>query len=417
MNHKQVRSLVAAGLMSIGCFTAFALPAFAQDGVVKAVAIGEATPKEPGVLLTSVRAESPAAAAGLKRGDIVLTVDGEEVNTDSELRVALADKKAGEEVILSVQHGDDVKEVKVTLAPRDDSGVLGVQAESSGSDFLFQQAMPFAPGAPFRPGIQAPGGGMHWQFAEPISPTTFAFSQTLQVQIAEVTADSPADKAGLKAGDVIVAVNGTAIEQPDALVEVVAEQAPGDKITLTVKPSFDASDEREAVVTLGERKDDATKAYLGIRVAPAIFFTHAEANAMPGQFAPAMPALEFPQATEAWTNGEMSADVMILRSPPAGMWTSALPTPAPFCYWPIQVPFGPQASFVPQASFAPQASFGPQAGVQVLRAEPGMRPEVQVEHVTKQMDAGAKVEIEQAAQPDQQIFQIETAPIHESDEI
>lgn len=51
---------------------------------------------------------------------------------------------------------------------------------------------------------------------------------------AAIVAGSPADKAGLREGDVIIKVNDTAVTEDHALASLLAEHAPGDKLTLTI---------------------------------------------------------------------------------------------------------------------------------------------------------------------------------------
>jgi serine protease Do len=53
--------------------------------------------------------------------------------------------------------------------------------------------------------------------------------------VASVTRDSPADKAGLKAGDVILKMNGVAVEGPRALSLAVADLAVGSDVPLTIR--------------------------------------------------------------------------------------------------------------------------------------------------------------------------------------
>jgi serine protease Do len=52
---------------------------------------------------------------------------------------------------------------------------------------------------------------------------------------AAVESGSPADKAGLKEGDIITAVNGTKIDTSHPLIELIASHAPGETITLSVR--------------------------------------------------------------------------------------------------------------------------------------------------------------------------------------
>lgn len=68
--------------------------------------------------------------------------------------------------------------------------------------------------------------------------------------ITEVQADSPADKAGLKVNDVVVAINGRTVTGQGALIAAIRDSAPGDKVTITV--DRDGS-KKELVATLTTR--------------------------------------------------------------------------------------------------------------------------------------------------------------------
>jgi putative serine protease PepD len=68
--------------------------------------------------------------------------------------------------------------------------------------------------------------------------------------IEQVVNGSPADSAGLQAGDEVTAVDGTTIDSGDALREAIDAKKPGDKITLTIKRN---GNERTVQVTLGQR--------------------------------------------------------------------------------------------------------------------------------------------------------------------
>lgn len=73
------------------------------------------------------------------------------------------------------------------------------------------------------------------------------------VTVREVTPGSPADEAGLRAGDVITAVDGEPVASAEALVELIAGHAIGDEITVTAEWRGVA---RDHSVTLGERPAD-----------------------------------------------------------------------------------------------------------------------------------------------------------------
>ncbi len=70
------------------------------------------------------------------------------------------------------------------------------------------------------------------------------------VKLTDVTADAPAAKAGLKAGDVIVKVDDTVVKDSDGFVDYFQGKKPGDKIAVTVKR--DGKDVK-VDVTLGTR--------------------------------------------------------------------------------------------------------------------------------------------------------------------
>jgi serine protease Do len=85
------------------------------------------------------------------------------------------------------------------------------------------------------------------------------------VLVAQVTADSPAAKAGLKVGDVITAINGDPVEDVNSFRLVVAGFAPGTKIDLKVNRAGKTSD---FPVTLTEYNMEATSGQGGPESAP-----------------------------------------------------------------------------------------------------------------------------------------------------
>ena len=71
-----------------------------------------------GAKLGVVASGSPAEKAGLRTGDIMLTIDGVEAETSGELEKAIALKSPGAEVLLRVLSGGRERRVTVTLAER-----------------------------------------------------------------------------------------------------------------------------------------------------------------------------------------------------------------------------------------------------------------------------------------------------------
>ena len=81
------------------------------------------------------------------------------------------------------------------------------------------------------------------------------------VLVLEVAEASPADNAGLKVGDLILAVDGEPIERDTDLREWISEYEPGDRIALTVRRGQRQAD-RE--VRLGRHVSGSGMPYLGI---------------------------------------------------------------------------------------------------------------------------------------------------------
>ena len=67
------------------------------------------------------------------------------------------------------------------------------------------------------------------------------------VRLSAVAPQSPAEKAGLKAADVIAAVDGQAVDGPEKLAEAIGRHAPGDTVKLLV---FSEGKFRDVSVTL-----------------------------------------------------------------------------------------------------------------------------------------------------------------------
>jgi putative serine protease PepD len=70
------------------------------------------------------------------------------------------------------------------------------------------------------------------------------------VSIGTVRSGAPAERAGLKAGDVVTAIDGTAVKSASALESLIAAKQPGDHVTLTIRRSGST---RTIAVTLGTR--------------------------------------------------------------------------------------------------------------------------------------------------------------------
>jgi len=182
-----------------------------------------------GVRVDTVEEGSAAAKGGVKAGDIVVEFDGERVRSARQLTRLVQETPAGRAVKMTVRRGGDRQTLDVAPEARESfawNGRLGPEIERGLEqglrdlperiepflNFRFDGGMP-AMGARGRLGVQVEG--LSDQLA-----TYFGVADG-GVLVAGVTADSPAAKAGVKAGDVITRVNGEAVKDPRDLVRAL----------------------------------------------------------------------------------------------------------------------------------------------------------------------------------------------------
>ena len=113
--------------------------------------------------------------------------------------------------------------------------------------------------APFGPGPRLTPRALQTPEAGPSQGTP-------GVVVQEVVAGSPAELAGLRAGDVITQMDNVRLDANHLLSDLVAEHKPGDQVTFTLLRSGQS---QTITVTLGERVDNSEAAYLGVRYADA----------------------------------------------------------------------------------------------------------------------------------------------------
>ena len=144
-------------------------------------------PNARGALVGSVMNNGPAARAGLRAGDVVVSVDGQGVKEGRDLLRTIISKKIGQSVKLEVLRNKERKTFTLTTEQRPDQG--GAAAGSR------QGRAPAAPASD--------------EFGLQLQGITPQLAQELGVKeagvlIARVTPGSPAERVGLRARDVIL---------------------------------------------------------------------------------------------------------------------------------------------------------------------------------------------------------------------
>jgi serine protease Do len=176
-------------------------------------------PSVAGAQITSVQDGSPAAKAGLKMGDVVVTLDNDPVRTATDFMVALAEKSPGEEVKLGVIRYGKRMDATVKLgefeAARERPPVVAQRQNA-------QDLLGFEPQALTRDIARAMR----------VDPT----DARGQVIVGQVNPVGPA--TNVQPGQEIVSINGTSINSVADVDRVASRLKPGDTVSLVTKGPF-----------------------------------------------------------------------------------------------------------------------------------------------------------------------------------
>jgi serine protease Do len=192
---------------------------------------------ERGVQVTLVDPDSPASRSGLAAKDIILDYNGERVQGTAQFVRMVSETPSGRKVPLNVFRNGSTLTLTAQIATR------------PGQSFSLMLPGPVSaipPVPPMPPSINfsipdIPSGLIGWQssslgyMSEPVDGQLAEFFGVKEgVLVRSVVEKSPAEKAGLKAGDVIVKADGTAVKSPREITGMLRRQGEKKKLSLTV---------------------------------------------------------------------------------------------------------------------------------------------------------------------------------------
>ncbi len=192
--------------------------------------------KHKGVLVTEVVDGSPASAAGLQDGDVILEFDGQAIADAEDLTDAVGNTEPGDKVKLLVLRDGKREKVKVEVGARPGNEDVEVEFDHPRSFRWHEHNFP----AVDMEKIVGLAAGDHGYLGVKLSDLTDQLGDYFGVEdgagalITEVNEDSPAAKAHLQAGDVITKVDDEDISSTTDLLEAMAGTDPGDEVSLTV---------------------------------------------------------------------------------------------------------------------------------------------------------------------------------------
>lgn len=166
-----------------------------------------------GVIVSKVQKDSPAEKAGLKEEDVILEMNGKEVDNTISLSTWVAGQSPGDKVKLKIIRDGDEKTVSVTLGELNNQVQQLAEGQSSYDKMGFEAA----------------------EINNQLAAKYRLKGIDEGVVITSVEANSVAAAAGLREGDVILKLNRKRIDSIDALNEIIEKIEPGDHVLIYIR--------------------------------------------------------------------------------------------------------------------------------------------------------------------------------------
>jgi serine protease Do len=188
--------------------------------------LGVVTEKnEKGAKITSVEKESAAEKTGLTKDDIITQIGDTKIENSEDLYDAVGQYKPGDKITINYLRDGKPATATATLG-KSKSAELRFNLDRN-NNFNFE--MPDMP--------RIDGRNFNFNFSDNRKPRLGIGIQDLAegkgVKILDVEEDTPAAKAGLQKDDVIIDINGTAVNSVDELKSKVKDLKEGDSVKLS----------------------------------------------------------------------------------------------------------------------------------------------------------------------------------------
>ena len=167
--------------------------------------------KEPkGALVASLVPDSPAARAGVRQGDVILAINGKDINDAHDLTRRVASLPAGKAAAFAILRDGGHQNVAVTIGAKKDTVVAANGGAPEGGPANFA-----ATGKAMGLGLTA---------LSPEVRRAYNLDESVQgVVVTKVDPESDAAEQGLQPGDVVVSVHNKAVHSPQDVEKSVAQ--------------------------------------------------------------------------------------------------------------------------------------------------------------------------------------------------
>ncbi|TET71629.1 MAG: PDZ domain-containing protein [Candidatus Aminicenantes bacterium] len=188
--------------------------------------------------ISNIEDESPAELAKLKRGDIILQIGGKDVSNRQMLRNEIRMRRPGESVTIKIERKGKTEEIKVRLGEYSEKDIFQEFERKFPRLFAPKLLEPLRPTVPVEPELFRWGFenrryiGVYIQDLNEELSEHFGVKKGTGLLVSEISEDSPAEKAGLKVGDVIVKADGKRVETTNELVDLIQDKERGEKIKI-----------------------------------------------------------------------------------------------------------------------------------------------------------------------------------------
>ena len=198
---------------------------------------------DKGIYIDKVIKESAAEKAGLKSGDVITSIDGKKVAKFGDLVEALSEKEIGDKVAIEYLRDDKANKTEATLG-KSKSGSSWITKSKDGEEVEIRLNMEEGLDIDLDDGkveIEGEDGENIFYFRKAGKGETRPFlgihmnlenEDSEGVLLEGTSKDSGAEKAGLKKGDLVIAVDGKTVNTSKEISEALANKKTGDKVTI-----------------------------------------------------------------------------------------------------------------------------------------------------------------------------------------